>query len=36
VSVLASPATEPFVLFSLIILALLLRPNGLFSRAGAR
>jgi branched-chain amino acid transport system permease protein len=36
VSVLASPATEPFVLFSLIILALLLRPQGLFARAGAR
>jgi branched-chain amino acid transport system permease protein len=35
VSVLASPATEPFVLFSLIILALLLRPHGLFARAGA-
>jgi branched-chain amino acid transport system permease protein len=35
VSVLASPATEPFVLFSLIILALLLRPQGLFARAGA-
>ena len=35
VSVLASPATEPFVLFSMIILALLLRPQGLFARAGA-
>jgi branched-chain amino acid transport system permease protein len=35
VSVLASPATEPFVLFSMIILALLLRPHGLFARAGA-
>jgi branched-subunit amino acid ABC-type transport system permease component len=36
VSVLASPATEPFVLFSLIIVALLVRPQGLFAREGAR
>jgi branched-chain amino acid transport system permease protein len=35
VAVLASPATEPFVLFSMIVLALLLRPQGLFARAGA-
>jgi branched-chain amino acid transport system permease protein len=36
VSVLASPATEPFVLFSLVILALLLRPQGLFAHTGTR
>jgi branched-chain amino acid transport system permease protein len=34
VSVTWSPSTEPFVLFLAIILALLLRPRGLFSRAG--
>jgi branched-chain amino acid transport system permease protein len=34
VAVLASPATEPFVLFAMIILALLLRPRGLFARTG--
>ena len=33
VSVLASPAAAPFVLFSMIILVLLLRPQGLFARA---
>ena len=32
VSVIWSPATEPFVLFLAIILALLLRPQGLFTR----
>jgi branched-chain amino acid transport system permease protein len=35
VSVVASPAAEPFVLFTLIVLALLARPHGLFGRAGA-
>jgi branched-chain amino acid transport system permease protein len=34
VSVIWSPATEPFVLFLAIILALLLRPQGLFRRRG--
>ena len=34
VSVIWSPSTEPFVLFLAIILALLLRPQGLFARAG--
>ena len=34
VSVIWSPSTEPFVLFLAIILALLLRPRGLFARAG--
>jgi len=34
VSVLASPAAEPFVQFSMVILVLLLRPQGLFARAG--
>jgi branched-chain amino acid transport system permease protein len=33
VSVVWSPSTEPFVLFLAIILALLLRPQGLFARA---
>jgi branched-chain amino acid transport system permease protein len=32
VSVLLSPAAAPFVLFSAIVLALLLRPSGLFAR----
>lgn len=32
VSVLLSPAAAPFVLFSAIVLALLLRPQGLFAR----
>jgi branched-chain amino acid transport system permease protein len=32
VSVLLSPAAAPFVLFSAIVLALLLRPRGLFVR----
>jgi branched-chain amino acid transport system permease protein len=36
VSVRVSPAAEPFVLFSAIILALLLRPEGLFARGGTR
>jgi len=36
VSVLWSPATAPFVLFSAIILALLLRPRGLFSTGAVR
>jgi branched-chain amino acid transport system permease protein len=36
VSVLASPSTAPFVLFSMIVLALLLRPQGLFARGGPR
>lgn len=36
VSVLVSPATAPFVLFSAIVLALLLRPQGLFAPGGAR
>jgi len=35
VSVVLSPATAPFVLFSAIILALILRPQGLFTTAGA-
>jgi branched-chain amino acid transport system permease protein len=35
VSVVLSPATAPFVLFSAIILALILRPQGLFTVAGA-
>ena len=35
VSVVWSPAAEPFVLFLAIILALLLRPQGLFRRGGA-
>jgi branched-chain amino acid transport system permease protein len=34
VSVIWSPSTEPFVLFLAIILALLLRPQGLFPRGG--
>ena len=34
VSVIWSPATEPFFLFLAIILALLLRPQGLFARRG--
>jgi branched-chain amino acid transport system permease protein len=33
-SVVHSPATEPFVVFSLIVVALLVRPQGLFARAG--
>jgi branched-chain amino acid transport system permease protein len=33
-SVIHSPATEPFVVFSLIVVALLVRPQGLFVRAG--
>jgi Branched-chain amino acid ABC-type transport system, permease components len=36
VSVVWSPSTEPFFLFLAIILALLLRPQGLFTRQGAR
>ncbi len=36
VSVVLSPATAPFVLFSAIVLALLLRPQGLFALRGAR
>jgi branched-chain amino acid transport system permease protein len=36
VSVQVSPAAEPFVLFSAIILVLLLRPEGLFARGGTR
>lgn len=36
VSVVLSPATAPFVLFSAIVLALILRPQGLFTMAGAR
>jgi branched-chain amino acid transport system permease protein len=35
VSVIWSPSTEPFVLFLAIILALILRPQGLFTRASA-
>jgi branched-chain amino acid transport system permease protein len=31
-SVIHSPATEPFVVFSLIVVALLVRPHGLFAR----
>jgi branched-subunit amino acid ABC-type transport system permease component len=34
VSVVWSPSTEPFALFLAIILALLIRPQGLFSRGG--
>lgn len=33
-SVALSPAAEPFVVFSLIVVALLVRPQGLFARAG--
>jgi branched-chain amino acid transport system permease protein len=33
-SVIHSPATEPFVIFSLIVVALLARPQGLFARVG--
>lgn len=33
-SIIHSPATEPFVVFSLIVVALLVRPQGLFVRAG--
>ena len=33
-SVIHSPATEPFVVFSLIVVALLVRPQGLFARTG--
>lgn len=36
VSVVLSPAAAPFVLFSLIVLALLLRPRGLFAARTAR
>jgi branched-chain amino acid transport system permease protein len=36
VSVLLSPAAAPFVLFSVIVLALLLRPHGLFARGAVR
>jgi branched-chain amino acid transport system permease protein len=36
VSVLVSPAAAPFVLFSTIVLALLLRPQGLFTAGGTR
>jgi branched-chain amino acid transport system permease protein len=36
VSVVLSPATAPFVLFSLIVLALLVRPRGLFAARTAR
>jgi branched-chain amino acid transport system permease protein len=36
ITVLVSPAAEPFVLFSIIILVLLLRPQGLFARGGTR
>jgi branched-chain amino acid transport system permease protein len=35
VSVVLSPAAAPFVLFSAIVLALLLRPQGLFATRGA-
>jgi branched-chain amino acid transport system permease protein len=35
VSAVLSPAAAPFVLFSAIVLALLLRPQGLFTAAGA-
>jgi branched-chain amino acid transport system permease protein len=36
VSVLVSPSAAPFVLFSTIILALLLCPQGLFATGGTR
>lgn len=36
VSVLLSPSAAPFVLFSAIVLALLLRPHGLFARRAVR
>jgi branched-chain amino acid transport system permease protein len=36
VSVVLSPATAPFVLFSAIVLALLLRPQGLFAAGSTR
>jgi branched-chain amino acid transport system permease protein len=36
VSVLVSPSAAPFVLFSTIVLALLVRPRGLFAAGGTR
>lgn len=36
VAALWSPSLSPFVVFSVIVLALLFRPHGLFARAGAR
>ena len=36
VAVLLSPSAAPLVLFSLIVVALLVRPTGLFSRGGTR
>ncbi|HET6483279.1 MAG TPA: hypothetical protein VFG35_25015, partial [Actinoplanes sp.] len=36
VAVVWSPATAPFVLFTAIILALLLRPRGLFAIGAVR
>jgi branched-chain amino acid transport system permease protein len=33
VSVVLSPAAAPFVLFSMIVVALLVRPRGLFGAA---
>ena len=36
VTVVLSPAAEPFVLFSTIVLVLMLRPQGLFARGGTR
>jgi branched-chain amino acid transport system permease protein len=36
VSVVLSPAAAPFVLFSTIVLALLLRPQGLFTTGSTR
>jgi branched-chain amino acid transport system permease protein len=36
VAVVWSPATAPFVLFTAIILALLLRPRGLFATGAVR
>lgn len=35
-SVALSPAAEPFVVFSVIVVALLVRPQGLFARAGGQ
>ena len=35
VSVAWSPSAAPFVVFSMIVVALLFRPRGLFARGGA-
>jgi branched-subunit amino acid ABC-type transport system permease component len=33
VTVVISPAAAPLIIFSAVILALILRPNGVFARA---